>query len=168
MPELSSGSIAARAKKLAEPIAAGLGLGLWDVRFIKEGANWYLRFWIDKPDGVDLDDCEAMSRALDKPLDDADLISQAYHLEVCSPGIERELTRDEHFAQYLGSAVQVRSQGAGGRMQDCVGVLERYEGKVITLKLEDGGVREIARTKTTTVRLWDGFEEEEEVEEEEK
>jgi ribosome maturation factor RimP len=153
-------SIALRARKLAQPIARGLGLGLWDVRFLKEGAQWYLRFWIDKPGGVDLDDCEAMSRALDAPLDDADLIAQAYHLEVCSPGIERELTRNEHFAQYIGSAVLVRNQGAGGRMEEQVGVLESYANKVIALRLESGAVNEIPRTKTTTVRLHDMTEEE--------
>ena len=162
MPELNSGNIASRARKLAEPIAAGLGLDLWDVRFLKEGANWYLRFWIDKPGGVDLDDCEAMSRALDAPLDDANLIAQAYHLEVCSPGIERELTREEHFAQYIGSTVTVRAQGAGGRMEEMTGTLERYEGKVVTLRLADGGQREITRAKTTVVRLYDTFEEDEE------
>jgi len=129
------------------------------VRFVKEGAAWYLRFWIDKPGGVDLDDCEAMSRALDAPLDEADFIQQAYHLEVCSPGIERELTREEHFAQYLGSQVRVRSQGAGGRMEELVGALEGCEGKVIFLRLEDGAVREIQRVKTTTVRLWEPLEE---------
>jgi len=165
MPEINSGNIADRARKLAEPIAAGLGLSLWDVRFIKEGANWYLRFWIDKPGGsrhtnfVGIDDCEAMSHALDNPLDEADLIQQMYHLEICSPGIERELTRDEHFAQYLGSVVTVKISHPA---EEVVGTLEGYEGKVITLRLEDGSAREITRTKTTTVKLYDNFEEEEE------
>jgi len=157
MPEVNSGNVAARARKLAEPIAAGLGFSLWDVRFIKEGANWYLRFWIDKPNGIDLDDCEAMSHALDAPLDEADLISQAYHLEICSPGIERELTREEHFAQYVGSVVTVKISHPA---EEVVGVLEGSEGKVITLRLEDDSVRKITRTKTTVVRLWDAFEEE--------
>ncbi|MDR0530953.1 MAG: ribosome maturation factor RimP [Oscillospiraceae bacterium] len=158
MAERNSGNIAARARRLAEPIAAGLGLSLWDVRFLKEGALWYLRFWIDKPGGVDLDDCEAMSRALDQPLDDAALIEGPYHLEVCSPGIERELTREEHFAQYIGSQITVRRQGAGGRMQETLGTLEGYANKQISLRLEDGALIEIERAKTTVVRLYDAFE----------
>jgi len=157
MPDVNSGNTAARARALAEPIAAGLGLSLWDVRFIKEGAGWYLRFWIDKPGGVDLDICEAMSRALDAPLDDANFIQQAYHLEVCSPGIERELTREEHFEQFIGNVVTVKISHP---QEEVIGTLEGYANKMIQLKLEDGSVREIARTKTTTVKLYDDFEEE--------
>ena len=155
MAEVNSGNIAARAKRLAQPLAEAIGLTLWDVRFIKEGANWYLRFWIDKPGGVDLDDCEAMSRALDAPLDEADLIAQAYHLEVCSPGIERELTREEHFSQFVGSLVTVKISHPA---EEVVGTLEGYEGKEITLRMEDGTTRTILRTKTTVVRLYDIFE----------
>jgi ribosome maturation factor RimP len=155
--EANSGNIAARAKKLGEPIAAGLGLELWDVRFIKEGALWYLRFWIDKPGGVTLDDCEAFSRAVDKPLDDADFIPQAYHLEVCSPGIERELTRDEHFAQYIGSKVTAKRTHPP---QEIVGVLEAYENKRLTLRLKGGDILEIEKKACAWVKLWDDFEEE--------
>jgi ribosome maturation factor RimP len=154
MAELNSGSVAQRAKALAEPFAARLGLTLWDVRFLKEGALWYLRFWIDKPGGVDLDDCEAMSHAIDKPLDDADFIPQSYTLEVCSPGIERELTRDEHFAQYLGSLVTVKT---GHPVRELTGTLTAYADKQITLRLEDSAEEVIARTKTTSVKLYDDF-----------
>ena len=162
MADMNSGNIAARAKQLAQPLAEAIGLTLWDVRFLKEGANWYLRFWIDKPGGVDLDDCEAMSRALDEPLDDANLIVQAYHLEVCSPGIERELTREEHFSQFVGSLVTVKISHPA---EEVVGTLEGHEGKGITLRLEDGTTRTILRTKTTVVRLYDVFEDDGEEEE---
>lgn len=70
---------------IARPIAEKLGLELWDVRFEKEGADWFLRVFIDKDGGVSIDDCVDMSHALDKPLDDADPIEQSYCLEVCSP-----------------------------------------------------------------------------------
>ena len=150
--------IAARARALAQPLAGELGLTLWDVRFLKEGAQWYLRFWIDKPGGVTLDDCEAMSRALDKPMDDADFIQQAYSLEVCSPGIERELTRDEHFAQYIGSRVTAKRTYPP---QEVVGVLEGYENKKLTLRLDSGEAVEMEKKACAWVKLWDGFEEEE-------
>lgn len=94
--------------QIAQPIAESLGLSLWDVRFVKEGADWFLRIYIDKEDGVSIEDCEAMSRAIDKPLDDADPISQSYCLEVSSPGLERELTRPEHFEMMNGEPVIVR------------------------------------------------------------
>lgn len=103
----SKGNTAAAVRKLCEPIAAGLGLRLWDVRLEKEGALWYLRIYIDKDGGVTLDDCEAMSRAADGPIDLLDPVEQSYFLEVCSPGIERELRRPEHFAQMAGREVCV-------------------------------------------------------------
>jgi len=147
--------IAARAKILAQPHAEQLGLTLWDVRFLKEGAQWYLRFWIDKPGGVNLDDCEAMSRAVDKPLDDADFISQSYSLEVCSPGIERELTRDEHFAQYIGSQVTAKRTYPP---QEIVGVLEAYGNKRLTLTLDNGQSLTMEKKACAWVKLYDEFE----------
>ena len=95
-------------RDIAKPIADSLGLDLWDVRFIKEGTQWYLRIFIDKEEGISIEDCEAMSRAIDKPLDDADPINQSYCLEVCSPGIERELVRDEHFERFIGADIKIR------------------------------------------------------------
>lgn len=93
---------------LAEPIANNLGLNIWDIKFLKEGANYYLRIFIDSENGITLDDCENMSRAINKPLDDLDPISQNYCLEVCSPGINRKLTRDEHLKKSIGQKVNVR------------------------------------------------------------
>ena len=92
-------------RRLAEPVAQELGLTLWDVRFVKEGASWYLRFMIDKPEGVSIDDCVAMSRRMNPILDEADPIAHAYCMEVMSPGVERELTRPEHFAACAGMPV---------------------------------------------------------------
>ena len=150
----NSGNIAARARQLAEPFAQELGLDLWDVRFLKEGVHWFLRFWIDKPGGVNLDDCEALSRAIDKPLDDANFIQQAYSLEVCSPGIERELVRDEHFAQFIGSKVIVKQTHPS---REIVAELVGYENKQMTLKLDDGETLELAKKACAWVKLYDGF-----------
>ena len=85
------------------------GVTLWDVRFVKEGADWYLRVIIDKPDGVDINDCVDMTHLLSPALDKADPIAQSYCLEVMSPGIERELTRPEHFEAFEGEPVTVRA-----------------------------------------------------------
>lgn len=83
-----------------KPIIERLGLSLWDVRFVKEGAEYYLRVFIDSENGITIEDCENVSRAIDEPLDIADPISQSYCLEVSSPGVERELRTDEHFAAF--------------------------------------------------------------------
>jgi len=117
---------------LAKPIADRLGLTIWDVRFRKEGASWILSVVIDKEGGVSIDDCEAMSRPLDKRLDEADPIEQSYCLEVSSAGLERELTRDWHFAKCLGKRIRVK-------------LIRPYEGEREfsgrLLGMEDGTVR---------------------------
>ena len=94
--------------QLAEPFAKDLGLTIWDVKFVKEGSDYFLRIFIDSENGITIEDCENMSRAIDKPLDELDPISQNYCLEVCSPGLNRELTRDEHLEKNLGGKIIVR------------------------------------------------------------
>lgn len=120
-----------RVFSLAEPVARELGLSIWDVRFVKEGASWYLRIFIDKPEGINIEDCEAMSRAVDPLLDEADFISQSYYLEVSSPGLGRELSRPEHFQRYIGEAVRVRLIRARDGRKEWTGRLSGYDGGVI-------------------------------------
>ena len=100
--------IAATVKKLAEPIAEGLGYELWDVEYVKEGTDYYLRITIDHPEGITIDDCERMHRAIDPVLDEADPIEDFYHLEVSSTGIERELKTDRHVEACEGWDVEVK------------------------------------------------------------
>ena len=95
-------------RALAAPLAAELGLTLWDVTFTKEGADWYLRIFIDKPRGVSIDDCVDMTHAVNPVLDSEDPIPQEYTLEVSSPGINRKLTRPEHFEAFLEAPVHVK------------------------------------------------------------
>ena len=82
------------------------GVSLWDVRFLKEGASWYLRVYIDKPEGISIDDCTNVSHAIDPIIDEADPIDVSYYLEVCSPGVERELTKPRHFENSVGKTVK--------------------------------------------------------------
>ena len=95
-------------RALAAPLAAELGLTLWDVTFTKEGADWYLRIFIDKPGGVSIDDCVDMTHAVNPVLDSEDPIPQEYTLEVSSPGINRKLTRPEHFEAFMEAPVHVK------------------------------------------------------------
>ncbi len=140
---------------IAAPVAASLGLALWDVRFVKEGADWFLRVFIDKEGGVSIDDCEAMSRALDGPLDERDPIPQSYCLEVSSPGVERELSRPEHFEQMKGQRVMVRLIRPLDGQKLLKGVLAGYENGVITLEIPGAEPKHIPKKETTSVNLDD-------------
>lgn len=95
-------------RELALPVANELGLMLWDVEFVKEGARRVLRITIDSEEGITIEDCERMHRAIDPVLDEADPIEMAYDLEVSSPGIERELRTDEHIECFVGEEVDLR------------------------------------------------------------
>ena len=124
---------------IAAPIAASLGLRIWDVRYLKEGSQWYLRVFIDKDGGVDINDCEAMSRAIDEPLDKADPIDGEYILEVSSPGVERELIKPEHFKEFIGADIMVKMirpiEGIGKEFK---GVLTAYEDGMVTVTDHSG------------------------------
>ena len=140
--------------KLAKPIAEGLGLSVWDVRYVREGGNWFLRIFIDKPGGVGIDDCEAMSRAVNGPLDELDPIRESYCMEVSSPGLNRALTREEHFRAFGGACVAVRlirPLEDGRRVLR--GSLEGFEGGVLTLGLESGEKAEIRLKDSAWVKL---------------
>ncbi len=148
---------------IAKPIADSLGLILWDVKFLKEGAKWYLRITIDKEDGVTIDDCVNMHRAIDKPLDEADPIEQSYNLQVQSPGIERELTRDFHFEAYLGENVWVRLIKPYEGVRDFKGVLLSYDSESVTISPDGETEINIEKKEASFIKADDfgGFEENE-------
>ena len=133
-----SGNTVAICTRLAQEPAASLGLTLWDVRFVKEGASWYLRYFIDREGGVTIDDCADLSRLLNPLLDEADPIPQSYSLEVCSPGINRELTRPEHFEAFIGWPVALKLYKPLEGRRELAGLLESFSDGVLTLALEDG------------------------------
>lgn len=142
-------------RDIAKPIADSLGLDLWDVRFIKEGTQWYLRIFIDKEEGISIEDCEAMSRAIDKPLDDADPINQSYCLEVCSPGIERELVRDEHFERFIGADIKIRFIRANSEgKKELYGKLLNISGNIVQIESEGQSIN-IDKKDTASIRLDD-------------
>ena len=133
------GNTVSRVYEIVAPYAQELGLDIWDIRFVKEGTDWYLRIFIDKDGGVSIDDCVDLTHAITKPLDDADPISQSYLLEVSSPGVERELVTDAHFDKYVGSNVMLRLIRPVEKVRDFSGRLKAYDNGVITLELPDGG-----------------------------
>lgn len=154
MAERKKSGVAETVRALAEPYAAQLGLTVWDVRFVREGGSWYLRVFIDKPGGVGITDCENMSRALDGPLDEQDPVPQAYCLEVSSPGLNRELTREEHFKAYAGSRVCVRliRPEENGNRQVFGELLGAGDGAV-TVRTDSGEERSIPLKSAASVRV---------------
>lgn len=142
-------------RAMAEPVAESLGLRLWDVRFVKEGASWYLRVFIDKDGGVDINDCVNMTHALNEPLDEADPIEVSYCLEVSSPGIERDLTRDEHFEAMKGEKIKLRLiRPDENKQREFSGTLLNYEDGNITVSV-DGEERVFVKKETAWVKLDD-------------
>lgn len=138
--------------QLALPVVEQQGCSLWDVDYVKEAGSWYLRLYIDKEGGVSIDDCEAVSRAVDPLLDEADPIQDAYTFEVSSAGADRMLKKPEHFAAFLGAEVDVKFYQAVNGQKSCTGILQDYAGGNIHLSL-DGEPVVLPQKSVAAVRL---------------
>lgn len=149
------GNTVSKVREIVAPFARELGLDIWDIRFVKEGTDWYLRIFIDKVGGVSIDDCVDLTHAITKPLDEADPISQSYLLEVSSPGVERELVTDEHFKKYIGADIILRLIRPVDGVRDFSGTLAAYDGGEITVSLKDGKELKINKKETSFVKLDD-------------
>lgn len=157
MGKKRSGNTVDEVTELVTPIVESMGLELWDVRYVKEGAGWYLRIFIDKDSGVTIEDCENVTRAIDAPLDELDPIEASYCLEVSSPGIERELIRDSHFDKFLGAPVMVkliRPDEKGER--EYKGTLVAHDKDTVEL-MTDAGVETVIKKKDTVYIKLDDF-----------
>lgn len=143
-------------EEIAEKICAPMGISVYDVEYVKEGGDYFLRLYIDKAGGVDLDDCERVSVAINPELDRRDFVGDRYIFEVSSPGIERKLRRDGHFEQALGRMVEVRLFAPVNGQKQLTGELSGYENGVVSLKIGDETVR-IEKDKAASVKLHAGF-----------
>ena len=141
---------------LAAPIVAAAGCTLWDVEYVKEAGEWFLRVYIDKEGGVSINDCEAVSRPLSDALDEADPIEGSYTLEVSSAGADRVLKKPEHFAQFVGSEVDVKLYRARDGRKELTGVLTGYADGNVTVELADGAVT-LEKKDVAQVRLHVSF-----------
>ena len=139
--------------QLAEPVARENGVELWDVEFVKEAGTQYLRVYIDKPEGICVDDCEAVSRALDPILDEADPIPCSYVFEVASAGIDRELKRPSDFEKFMGSQVEIKLYQALNGRKVYVGELAGYDQGNVTV-LVNGKELELKKPMIAQVRLY--------------
>ena len=120
--------------KLAEPVVAEHGCSLWDVEYVREGGEWFLRLYIDKDGGIDIEDCEKVHRAMDPILDEKDPIQGSYHFEVCSAGLERALKRPSDFERFMGSAITVKLYRPRNGLKEIPCVLKAYEDGKVTVE----------------------------------
>ena len=142
-----------KTEALITPIVDEKGFELVDVEYVKEGNNWYLRAYIDKPGGININDLESVSRELSEKLDAEDYISDAYILEVSSPGLGRPLKKDKDFDRSIGEEIEIHLYRAIDGAKQQVGLLKSYDKDTITIETEDGSETKIDRVNVSLVRL---------------
>ena len=120
--------------QIAQPVVEAHGCQLWDVEYVREGDQRFLRLYLDKEGGVDITDCEAISRAVDPLLDEADPIAESYHFEVCSAGLERALKRPSDFERFMGSAITVKLYRPRNGLKEIPCILTGYEDGKVTVE----------------------------------
>ncbi len=120
--------------EFSQPIVEAHGCSLWDVEFVREGSERFLRLYIDKETGVDITDCEAISRAVDPILDEKDPIAESYHFEVCSAGLERSLKRPGDFERFMGSTITVKLYRPRNGLKEIPCILRGYEDGKVTVE----------------------------------
>ena len=150
---MAHGSVADRVAALVKEPIESLGLKLWDVKYVKEGASWYLRVFIDKQGGVDIYNCTDVSHLVDPILDEADIIGTSYYFEVCSPGLERELTKPEHFEAFIGAKVKIILFKALDGSKETVGNLVSFGDELVIAT--DAGEIKINKQDIAKVKLAD-------------
>ena len=142
-----------RTEAILLPILEKHGFSLWDVEYVKEGGNWYLRAYIDKPDGIGVNDCEVVSRELSDILDEEDYIEGSYILEVSSPGLGRPLKKDRDFERSMGEEVEIRTYRKIDRTKEFRGILKAYDKDSVTIEMDDSREKTFEKSEIALVRL---------------
>ena len=142
-----------KTEEILLPIVAKNGFELVDVEYVKEGGSWYLRAYIDKPGGINVDDCEIVSRELSDILDEKDFIDEAYILEVSSPGLGRPLKKEKDFKRSLGQEVEVRTYRMMDRKKEFTGILKDHDKDTVTIEMEDGSLKTFEKGDIALIRL---------------
>ncbi len=141
-----------KTEELLLPIMEENGFELVDVEYVKEGGNWYLRAYIDKPGGISVNDCELVSRKLSDLLDEKDYVEDAYILEVSSPGLGRPLKKEKDFKRSLGELVEVRTYRMVEKRKEFTGILKAYDDNTVTIE-EDEKDRVFDKSEIALIRL---------------
>lgn len=142
---------------LIQPIVDEKGFELVDVEYVKEGSNWYLRAYVDKAGGITINDLESVSRQLSDKLDEEDFISDAYILEVSSPGLGRPIKKDKDFDRNIGNEIEIHLYRAIDGQKQYVGLLKSYNKETVVIENEDGSERNIDRANISLVREYIEF-----------
>lgn len=142
-----------KTEQLLEPILKELQFELYDVEFVKEAGTFYLRAFIDKEDGITINDCETVSRKLSDLLDQKDFIPDSYILEVSSPGLGRQLKKEKHFEKSIGEEVELKLFKAIEKQKEFSGILESFTEEVLVIRNENDTLIEFERSNIASVRL---------------
>ena len=148
---MTAADIEKRTEKLLEPILEGNSFEMVDVEYVKEGSDWYLRAYVDKEGGITVDDCELVSRALEKKLDEEDLIKDAYILEVSSPGLTRPLKKERDYERNLGKLVEIHLFKAVDKCKQFTGTLRAWDESSVTLEI-DGSEKTFDKNSISLIR----------------
>lgn len=140
-------------EKILLPMMEEYGFELVDVEYVKEGGTWYLRTYIDKPGGIDINDCEKVSRRLSDILDEKDFIEDSYIMEVSSPGLGRPLKKEKDFKRSLGQEVEIRTYRMIEKSKEFRGVLTAYDDATVTITQEDDSLKVFDRSNIALIRL---------------
>lgn len=140
-------------KDICDPLVEELGYELVDVEFLKEGSSYFLRVYLDKPGGINLDDCQKMSQLLSDKLDEKDPINVPYYLEVSSPGLDRPLKTDKDLKRNLGKEIEIKLYEPLNGKKIIEGILEAYEEKTIVIRTETSETIEIPRELIALIKL---------------
>ena len=146
-------SIEEKVQNLIENKIEELGYQLYDVQYVKEGKDYFLRIYIDKPEGIDLNDCETVNDAISDTLDEASYIKEAYFLEVSSPGIERVLRKEKHFEDNIGNVVDIKLFKSIDGKKEYQGILKNFDEEKLQIEEMEGKQVEIDRKNISLVKL---------------
>ena len=142
-----------RVEEMLTPILDGFGFDLWDVEYVREGKEYYLRAYIDKEGGIMIDDCVSVSRKLSDMLDADDFIEDAYTLEVSSPGLGRKLVKDKEFERSIGRDVDVKFYKPVDGVKELTGKLAGFDKETLTVEIDDTGPKKFSRSDIAMVKL---------------
>ena len=142
-----------KTEEILTPIVDEYGFELVDVEYVKEGGNWYLRAYIDKPGGISIDDCEVVSRRLSDILDEKDFIDDSYIMEVSSPGLGRPIKKEKDFKRSLGEEVEIRTYRMIDKQKEFTGILKAYDENTVTIALDDETNKTFEKGDIALIRL---------------
>ncbi len=142
-----------RAEALLEPIVQANGCEIYDVEYVKEGSEWYLRAYIDKEGGITVDDCELVSRRMSDLLDEEDYVEGSYIFEVSSPGLGRPLKKEKDYIRSMGKEIEIRTYRAINKEKEFYGILKSYDDNNVTIEMDDKTEMTFAKSEIALIRL---------------